>query len=102
MPHSTRWEYRFPRDIVHSGGQAACKDMAGEVVEAAWALAKVGARTSSLIDERAVRDAAIELMDVIHVAETALRHLEADYGADLDMAYCDVVAKNESRSYYGW
>ena len=94
------WEWRFPRDVVHSGGQRAVKDLAGEVVEAAWAMARVDARTS-MTDERAAQAAAVELMDVIHVAETALRHLELEHGADLEMAFCDTVAKNDGRGYYG-
>ena len=94
------WEWRFPRDVVHAGGQSALKDLAGEVVEAAWAMARVEARTS-MTDARAVQDAAVELMDVIHVAETALRHLEGEHGADIERAFCATVAKNEGRGYYG-
>lgn len=93
------WEWRFPKDLTHEGGQRALKDMAGEVVEAAWALASVEARTS-MTDERAAQAAAVELMDVIHVAETALRHLELERCVDLDRAFAATVAKNEERGYY--
>ena len=95
------WEWRFPRDVVHAcGGVRASKDLAAEVAEAEWELARIGARTSC-VDARAAQAAAVELMDVIHVCETVLRSLEADYGADLEMAFCDTVAKNETRGYYG-
>lgn len=90
------WSWRFPADRVHEGGQRAAKDMAAEVVEAAWALSDAY-RSGRPSD---VRDAAVELMDVIHVAETALRHLEADLGADVEAAWCATVAKNDGRGYY--
>ena len=90
------WSYRFPPDRVHEGGERAAKDMAAEVVEAAWALADAYAEKT----HSDVQTAAVELMDVIHVAETALRHLEHDLGADLDMAWCATIAKNERRGYY--
>ena len=94
------WEWRFPPDAVHAcGGVQASKDLAAEVAEAEWELARIGAKTSC-VDVRAAQAAAVELMDVIHVCETVLRGLEADYGADMERAYCDTVAKNEGRGYY--
>lgn len=93
------WEWRFPADKVHSGGQPALKDLAGEVVEAAWAVSRI--ERPSMVDQRAAKDAAVELMDVVHVAETELRRIEREYGVDMDAAYCATVAKNESRGYYG-
>lgn len=90
------WSYRFPPDRVHDGGERGVKDMAAEVAEAAWAISYAYATE----DPADVRDAAIELMDVIHVAETALRHLERDLDADVEGAWCATVAKNEGRGYY--
>lgn len=95
------WEWAFPPDVVHAhDGVQAMKDLAAEVVEAAWELARFDAR-SAFVDERTAQAAAVELMDVIHVAETVLRHLEADHGVDIDRAYAATVAKNEGRGYYG-
>lgn len=93
------WEWRFPPDTVHQGGEQAMKDMAGEVIEAAFALEKLEAR-NSMVDGMAAQAAAVEIMDVIHVAETALRRLAATVPVDLDRAYAATFAKNEERGYY--
>lgn len=43
---------------------------------------------------------AMEVMDVYHSAETALRILEEKYGVDVKALMFKVAAKNESRGYY--
>lgn len=43
---------------------------------------------------------AIEVMDVYHSAETALRILEEKYGVDIRDLMQQVADKNEARGYY--
>lgn len=43
---------------------------------------------------------ALELCDVIHSAETAMRILEENYGVDVEKAKDSVRKKNEARGYY--
>jgi hypothetical protein len=43
---------------------------------------------------------AMEVMDVYHSAETALRILEEKYGVDIKALMFKVAAKNEERGYY--
>lgn len=84
------WSYRFPElaRIPEVANQTA--KVAEEVVEAQRA-----------VFEWEYDEAAVEAMDVIHAAETLLRCLEGRFGADLDAAYEEVVAKNGVRGYYG-
>ena len=57
------------------------------------------AATTAVIWESSYHDTAVELMDCIVAAETALRMLESA-GVDLDAAKEAVLAKNEARSYW--
>lgn len=43
---------------------------------------------------------AMELLDVIHSAETALHILATQHGIDIDAAKRQVIAKNRDRGYY--
>lgn len=104
------WEYRFPRDRAHQYQDSVevIKHLAGEVVEAAY--------DAGCIDQAAIqsdqmdgigyvelgcaRDCAEELMDVIHVTESALHRLEDAYPLDLDEIVDAVIEKNRRRGYY--
>lgn len=43
---------------------------------------------------------AMEIMDIYHSAETALRILEEQYGVDVQKLMHDVALKNDARGYY--
>ena len=45
---------------------------------------------------------AIEILDIIHAAETALEILRDQKGIDIEAAEREVIRKNEARFYYEW
>lgn len=91
-----KWGYAFPdatpaaQDDVYVHGD--CKKQAQrvglEVVEACAAF-----------DDDDRSGAIMELLDVIHAAETALRLMKASR-AELDDAKASVITKNRERGYY--
>ncbi len=42
----------------------------------------------------------MELLDLIHSAESALRILDEQYGVDLPALHAAVIKKNQERGYY--
>ena len=65
------------------------KDAAGEIAEAA---VELGCSYHTLT--------AMEILDAVHVLESALRKIEAQ-GIDLDELKDSVIKKNRARGYYG-
>lgn len=45
---------------------------------------------------------AVEILDIIHAAETALEILKEQKGIDISAAEREVIRKNEARNYYEW
>lgn len=45
---------------------------------------------------------AVEILDIIHAAETALEILREQKGIDVEAAQREVIRKNEARFYYEW
>lgn len=84
------WTYRFPE-------LARIPEVANQTAK----VAEEAVETQRAVFEWEYDEAAVEAMDVIHAAETLLRCLERRFGADLDAAYEEVVAKNRARGYYG-
>ena len=84
------WRYNFPKDTWHSYAdlEDVLKHASGEVVEAGVALNDV---SDVLV--------AVEIMDAIHVLESALRMIERG-GVNLDVVREAVIAKNADRGYY--
>jgi NTP pyrophosphatase (non-canonical NTP hydrolase) len=83
--------YHFPRIIFVSSNNIGhqlehIKEEVGE------AYAELGTSDVSAL--------AIEIMDIYHSAETALRILEEDHGVDIKSVMFAVAEKNEKRGYY--
>lgn len=95
------WGYLFPRDTAHSDESTVevMKHLAGEVVEAAVEYSRIKP-IDQVVDVANAQWVAMELLDVIHVAESALRRLEDAYGVDMERAYHNVIRKNRRRGYY--
>ena len=95
------WGYLFPRDTAHYDESTTdvMKHLAGEVIEATVEYAALE-KMDIDADESNAQWVAMELLDVIHVAESALHRLEDDYGVDMDRAYRNVIKKNRRRGYY--
>lgn len=95
------WGYLFPRDTAHDDESTVevMKHLAGEVIEATAEYSTIEAWGAEC-DEADALGVAMELLDVIHVAESALRRLEDAYGVDVDRAYRNVIKKNRRRGYY--
>lgn len=95
------WGYLFPRDTAHEEESTTdvMKHLAGEVIEATMEYSALEALDMDG-DEADALGVAMELLDVIHVAESALRRLEDAYGVDLERAYRNVIKKNRRRGYY--
>lgn len=93
------WGYLFPRDTAHDSESTTdvMKHLAGEVIEATIEYSALEVMDG---DEADALGVAMELLDVIHVAESALRRIEDAYGVDIGRAYCNVIKKNRRRGYY--
>lgn len=89
-----RWVFNFPRHrMAHKGGWR----------EINLQLAKMGEELSECIEAASRRDArhlTMEIMDVIHAAETALIVVNGPDEGYLSSVKADVIRKNEERGYY--
>ena len=84
------WEYRFPAIAEPEPFGLQLKHVRDEATEA----------IEAYYEELTPDEVAMELMDVIHAAETALRQLGMS-GSELASVRMGVVVKNERRGYYG-
>ena len=67
-------------------------------------LGKIRSEVDEVEDARNMYEVVVELFDVIHATETAIRALEGMPGYSdvlLDKAYREVIKKNRARGYYG-
>ena len=85
--------YRFPRVTFTdtNGIYGQCLHVYSEAMEVLKAVERSG-------DMSAL---AMELLDVIHSAETALRILEEKHGVNVQSLKKSVIGKNAARGYYG-
>ena len=90
MTKSTPWEYQFPAIAEPEEMSKQLQHVKAEAQEA----------IEAYYEESAPWTLATELMDVIHAAETALRLLGM-HDAMLNGVKRSVIAKNDSRGYYG-
>ena len=84
------WEYRFPAIAEPEPFGLQLKHVRDEATEA----------IEAYYEELTPDEVAMELMDVIHAAETALRQLGMS-GSELASVRMGVIVKNERRGYYG-
>lgn len=103
--------YRFPAmaKLDEYENMQQCAYICGEASEAIAACADMTERFRVALEvegdatcnraERARYDYGMELMDVIHAAETALRMEFSD--SEVDQLWGDVELKNRERGYYG-
>lgn len=84
------WDYRFPAIAEPEPFGLQLKHVRDEATEA----------IEAYYEELTHDEVAMELMDVIHAAETALRQLGMS-DSELASVRMGVVVKNERRGYYG-
>lgn len=83
------WQYQFPPYV---GGN----DLASQIDKIASEVEEV----RDAMKENYMQAVIVELMDIVHAAETALRQLELQ-SYTLHAAKRDVIRKNLNRGYYG-
>ena len=87
---STPWEYKFPEITKPEQMAKQLQHVKAEVDEA----------IEAYVNEESYWMVAMELMDVIHAAETALRLLNLNQYRMSGVKH-SVIEKNDTRGYYG-